>query len=488
MNDLGQAYRDIGAPLVVKPVAGSFGRGVRLGIESERELKDAALPILNDGENVIVEEMFLGIDLRISVVDGEARAATFRVPANVVGDGVSTIVQLVEEKNAVRSQNDYISHQTIKFTPSIIEFLDKSGMSADSVPPKGERVYLHHVANISAGGDSYEVIDQIHPDLKDLAVRTAALFPSALHAGVDILAQRLDVGLDQQRAVVCEVNLNNELPLHTHPVGGEPTALADIELAKHWEKEASVIPGIPYAGNAVEVPAMDARKSDRLIASQVGREPDFIDTAPGTMRAVEGRLLSDSLDEVLAEGASAKLRDGRFISIEDSGETVYVEISGNNMAARAVAKWPSVRQAIGEHYGIPTARTFHVIGEISEELELALAQAGSRWSIRGVGRARDLSSDEVINEIRSATSSQNQTNGATYCTTHGSFRCSGRRTTKRPAIGGRCACEARAKSCQSTKGDFYKHACGTAKPTRGSLRTCPGRRRVVAAGSFIRTG
>ena len=399
---LQQAFEEIGPPLVVKPEEGSFGRGVRLGIDSEEELSDAAAPILEAGENLLVEEMFLGIDLRIAVVDGEARAATFRVPANVIGDGVSTIAELVKEKNAIRSQNDYISHQSIKFTSGILEFLEKTGKSVDTVPSPGERVFLHHVANISAGGDSYEVIDRVHPDLKALAVRTAALFPSALHSGVDILAQRLDVGLDQQRAVVCEVNLNNELPLHTHPVAGEPTALAHIELPKHWEKEARPMPGIATALDLVEYPSMQPDEVTSVIALSMTKEPVYAGDPTGAMRQVEGDLLSRALAQALPGGTAVRMRDSRFLTVEAGGCTSVLDISGNNMAARAVAKWPAIREAIGAQYRVPVSRTFQTAGEVPEDFQQILKEPKSLWTIQGETRVQGLSPTQVLDELRCA--------------------------------------------------------------------------------------
>src|SRR5699024_7901219 len=113
----------------------------------------AAAPILEQGRNVLVEEMIAAIDLRVTVVAGKTVGATFRVPASVVGDGVSSIATLVAAKNDLRRSNDYVRHQLIEISPTMEQFLADRGLRLQSVPASRERVLLHYVANISAGGD-----------------------------------------------------------------------------------------------------------------------------------------------------------------------------------------------------------------------------------------------------------------------------------------------------------------------------------------------
>lgn len=395
-SQLRAAFRKIGVPLVIKPEAGSFGRGVRLSIETEEEMLEAALPILDSGENVIVEEMFLGIDLRIAVVNGEARAATFRVPANVIGDGRSTIAELVAAKNAVRENNDYISHQVIKFTPGIIEFLDKVGYSLDTVPARGKRVFLHHVANISAGGDSYEVINELHPDLKDLAVRTAALFPSALHSGIDVLVEHFDRGLDEQRAIICEVNLNNELPLHMLPVAGEPTPLADIELPIHWSKEARRVKSLSAAPAwATAVRSVSAQEVNTLLSAAAKNGSSRTeDISPASILRMESWHFAKAFEGILPGEAQARIGSDGFLYLGSQGSREVAELSGNRVLARAMSTSHAVRHGISAQLGVPQFGRFEFAGEIPEEARAALAAPGANWvfraEARGLGRVQEL--------------------------------------------------------------------------------------------------
>src|SRR5699024_7605848 len=156
------------------------------------------------------------------------------------GERMATHAELAEAKHSIRESNDDARHQRVLLTPEKERFLAARGMTSATVPEEGQRVFLHFVANISAGGDSYEVLDRLHPEVADLAVRAASLFPSSLHAGIDLLLERFDAPISSQRAIVCEVNLNNEIPLHLYPLYGPSSPVDDIEIATHWGDEARI--------------------------------------------------------------------------------------------------------------------------------------------------------------------------------------------------------------------------------------------------------
>lgn len=220
-------------PLVAKPIIGSGGRGVSLGIRTAGDLTAALARMSDQPQPVLLEEMITGIDLRITTVGGRAVASSLRIPANVTGDGRSTITELIAAKNELRSTNPYLRLNPIHITSAIEHHLQAQGMDGQSVLAAGQHIFLHLAANISAGGDSYELGARIHPDLLRLAERATSCFPSAHHSGIDILAQRLDASLDEQHAVVCEVNLNNDIPLHVFPWRGQPVGIHDLLIKSY---------------------------------------------------------------------------------------------------------------------------------------------------------------------------------------------------------------------------------------------------------------
>lgn len=359
------AFRDIGPPVVVKPIVGSGGRGVTVDIRDEEELRTAADEALSRSRRLLVEEMVAGIDLRIMTVAGRAVAAMLRVPANVVGDGVSTIRELAEQKNAIRAGNAYLRHCPITFTPFTEHHLALRGLTPDSVPAQGQRVYLHYKANLSSGGDSYEIIDVVHPEILRLAERAAACVETAYHAGVDILLERFDRPPGEQRCIVCELNLNNEMPIHVFPLYGTPSATDDetiegyffraldqIESGPHRielgpsdtaaaaeprrdgspqaDQDAGTVPATDDDSHIPERPLLDA------LATQAAAVPD----APppdGRPRQLDYRHLREALTR---QGFSEIRFTGRLVFATHTGTQRVLQRSGRTVFAGALARNP----------------------------------------------------------------------------------------------------------------------------------------------------
>lgn len=340
-------------PWVLKPTSGSGGRGVVLDVTSYDQAMEICDPFFKSRRAVVVEEMFFGIDVRVAVVQGKARAATLRVPANVVGDGRLTIRDLVDRKNLIRSSNDYLIHQRIRLNPNILETLGKQGLSANSVPPAGHRVFLHMIANISSGGDSYEIGEFLHQDIKQLAVEAAALFPTALHAGIDILAESFDEPLDEQRAVITEVNLNNELPLHRYPWGGETTTLHKEELEAHREVESTIptpdILSVKPVAKATVTPG-DLRnlleEESHGVAGADQNKPDREAPPRVPLRRLDSQLLAAAIDGQLAPGKNARVsvRDSIATLYENGIQRHFLDVYGNNQHTSLLSRRPALRR------------------------------------------------------------------------------------------------------------------------------------------------
>ncbi|UFU02213.1 ATP-grasp domain-containing protein [Ruania suaedae] len=354
-DELARAVESIGCPVVVKPVTGSGGKGVVTDLASVEEAQEAAAEIFAAGKRVLVEEMVHGVDLRVSVVAGTAVASTLRVPASVIGDGSSTIAELAEAKNELRARSDYLRHQPIVLGPDKERFLAARGLSAESVPPAGRPVLLHHVANLSAGGDSYEVLPVLHPEVAALAERAASFFPTSLHAGVDILLERLDAPLAEQHAVVCEVNLNNEMPMHVYPMYGTPVALDELEIAAHWQAEA-VIPSASLNAETAPGPVsvtLDELCEDTRICATA--PPPQREPAPSaTLQSLDDKHLLAALDPLLDKGCGARIPDDGLVHLTGSGERV-ADRYGRTVLAGEVGRTPGAVHRYARTSGIDVA-------------------------------------------------------------------------------------------------------------------------------------
>ena len=241
IKDAEKYLRSSRFPLVVKPVAGSYGRGITIDVGTPEELRAAWDFARKYDDHIILEELIGGADIRVLVVGGTARAALLRVPANVVGDGKNTIEKLVDQKNKERYSNPRLCKSPIIVDARTESFLEGQGYSLKSIPPEGELVFLHLKANLEAGGDSIGVTEQIHPDLLKLAEEAAAALGTDVYWGIDLMVERIDLPRDQQRCGIIEVNsraniFNVQFPMYGYPVD-VAQAMIDYLFPEQWRDQ-----------------------------------------------------------------------------------------------------------------------------------------------------------------------------------------------------------------------------------------------------------
>jgi cyanophycin synthetase len=231
---VGEARR-LGGPLVVKPLDGNHGRGVTIDIRKADDVRRAfALAQAQSKRGlVVVEQFFTGNDHRLLVVGGELVAVAERVPAHVIGDGQSPIRALVEEINKDPRRGD--GHEQvltkIKLDAAVDDYLAARGLSVDSVPMAGERVYLRGTANLSTGGTAVDRTDEIHPDNACIAVR-AALSLGLDIAGIDFICPDISKSAREVGGGVVEVNAAPGFRMHLQPTVGRarPVAPAVVRM------------------------------------------------------------------------------------------------------------------------------------------------------------------------------------------------------------------------------------------------------------------
>ena len=192
----------LGWPVYVKPVDGSKGAGV-FRCDAHDQL-DAALEGY-DAKRVrvaLVEEAVDLPDYRLVILNGQLISAYRRIPLSVVGNGESTVVELAAELQ---------EHFTRSGRDSILDLVDRridiclarGGRRRDTIPAAGERIRLHDISNLSAGGTSQDVTAAVAPRWTRLARDVSASFGLVL-AGVDLACS--DIGRDDADYSVLEVN------------------------------------------------------------------------------------------------------------------------------------------------------------------------------------------------------------------------------------------------------------------------------------------
>ncbi|WIM94741.1 cyanophycin synthetase [Actinoplanes oblitus] len=218
---------ELGPPVVVKPRRGRQGCDVVLGLDTPEAVERAFAAA---GPDVVVERQLTGRDYRVLVVAGEVVAAAERIAAHVVGDGESTLAELVERVNADPRRGVGHSRVLTRITLDAAA-LQTAGLGPDEVPPDGRTVWLRDCANLSTGGTSRDVTDQVHPDVTRLCQRVAALVGLDI-AGIDlrlpdIAAPLPPSGEDEPASGVIEVNAVPGLRMHLAPVRGRSRDVGD---------------------------------------------------------------------------------------------------------------------------------------------------------------------------------------------------------------------------------------------------------------------
>jgi cyanophycin synthetase len=212
---------------VVKPANGSgAGRGITTGIRSVRHLARAAAVASVYSDDLLIEEQVPGESYRLLYLDGQLIDALVRRPPSIVGDGRSTVAQLVRVVNEQRVKDRAASSQALlPIDFDMRRTLAKQGLSLRSVPAKGQRVTLKMVVNDNCGSDNSTATELLDRSIIE-AGRRAVEVLRVRYAGIDIMTPDPSVPLEQAGGVILEVNATPGLYYHYHKSDGAfPAAL-----------------------------------------------------------------------------------------------------------------------------------------------------------------------------------------------------------------------------------------------------------------------
>ncbi|CUP78628.1 bifunctional glutamate--cysteine ligase/glutathione synthetase [Clostridium baratii] len=230
---LGDYYKYKGNQIVVKPKSTNFGIGITIfkGDFTKEEYNRAVeIGFENDNE-ILIEEFIKGKEYRFLVINDEVCGILHRVPANVVGDGKSTIRELVEEKNKnpLRGKGYKTPLEKISLGEAEEMFLRESNKDFDYVPLENETVYLRENSNISTGGDSIDFTDDIDDSYKEIAIK-AARSVNAKITGVDMMISDIKEKASSNNYGIIEINFNPAIHIHSYPYKGLNRKVAEKVL------------------------------------------------------------------------------------------------------------------------------------------------------------------------------------------------------------------------------------------------------------------
>ena len=216
-----RAIDAVGYPFVIKPIDGNHGKGATTNITNFEQAEKALEAARKYGRSVICEKYITGFDFRILVVNFKFICAALRTPASVRGDGEHSIEWLIEQTN--KDPRRGFGHEKvltqIKIDGFTQKMLDEKGYSLNTIPAKGELVLVKPTANLSTGGTSTDVTDEVHPVNVFLAERIAKIIGLDI-CGIDVMASDLKTPIKENGGAVLEVNAAPGFRMHVEPSEG----------------------------------------------------------------------------------------------------------------------------------------------------------------------------------------------------------------------------------------------------------------------------
>ncbi len=224
---LEDAVRYIGYPLVVKPISGNHGRGISTNVQNWEDAKVAFEAAKEVSRSVIIEKYITGEDYRLLVINYKLVAAAKRTAAHVIGDGKSTVQELIDIVNSDPRRG--YGHEEVLTMIDVndltMSILKEEGKTLDTVLEKGEMLKLKDTANLSTGGTAEDVTDIVHPYNIFMAERIAKIVDLDI-CGIDIMTTDIGQPLPDTEGAVLEVNAGPGFRMHLAPTEGLPRNVA----------------------------------------------------------------------------------------------------------------------------------------------------------------------------------------------------------------------------------------------------------------------
>ncbi|MBL7058211.1 hypothetical protein ISS03_02635 [Patescibacteria group bacterium] len=238
-----QYARNLGFPLVVKPNNGSLSHHVTCNIQSDGKLIEAINIVKKFSPDFIVEKYIKGELYRATVIGKKHLYICKKEKANVIGDGLSTIKELITFKNSCQERGKTHKMNTTLHEILIDEVLKTNlknqNLDLQSIIAKNKKIYLQNKYILAHGCDIINCGEQAHTQNKRLFFKIANLFDTNL-IGIDFISPNIKTPYYQHKVAVLEANSLPYLDMHQYPSHGKPEQIAravwDITL-DHLDKK-----------------------------------------------------------------------------------------------------------------------------------------------------------------------------------------------------------------------------------------------------------
>ena len=317
-HELPYALSVSGLPAVVKPARGAKGLGVSVDVRSRFGALRAFFTAFLVSRRVVVERFHPGNDYRLLMLGGRLLAAAHRTPAKVIGDGRSTIRELIDRFNADPRRDPRVGLRSrVSVTRASRRLLRRQGYRLGDVLPASQVAFLKGTANLSTGGSSRDATEMVHPDTVWMAERVAALVGLDI-LGIDIVSPDITRPLAENGGAVLEVNSNPGVSMHLAPDEGTPRNVT-----------AAIVDTLFPPGSLSRIPIVAVAQADGgttttcLVAHLLRAKGLSVGWCTSRGTFVDGRRLL-ARDAANPKGARCVLRDPTV-------EAAVLEVAGDGL-------------------------------------------------------------------------------------------------------------------------------------------------------------
>ncbi len=319
--------REIGFPVVVKPIDEGDAAGVRVDLRNEEEVRAAFAhaAAMSGSSTAVVQRHLVGREYRFLVIGGQIVGMVARVPAHVMGDGHHTVRELVELENdrPARGTRKRDRLKTIEIGEKALSMLERQGLALDDIPSEGRWVQLNATGHITAGGEAIEMTAAVHPENAEIVIAAARALEVDI-AGIDLIAEDIERSIWETSGGIVEVNCGPGFWIHQFPSAGMDVDPGPAVIATLFPVGAPVrIPLVAVTGGG------DTEKISRLI----GRFLTVAGYAPGIAIGGELYLGDTRLGGIDGRGIAGKRR----MLLNPAVEMAVLEITPEEIVEQGLA-------------------------------------------------------------------------------------------------------------------------------------------------------
>ena len=224
-----KAFKVLNCPVVIKPAFGSHGFDVYTDLRTEEEVVNAVDNIImhrGDLTKIIIEEYYKANEYRVFVTKKGDYAVLLRDPAHIYGDGINTIEYLIKKENYDRMNPRTNALCEILVDDELVNYLSKNGLTLQSIPKNGEKIYLRPNSNVAMGGICEDCTDRVHPSVIEIGLEVLKAFPGLPYVGIDFMTNSIEEKQTDDSYRIIEINTVPGIHMHFRPAIGKSRNIA----------------------------------------------------------------------------------------------------------------------------------------------------------------------------------------------------------------------------------------------------------------------